>query len=172
MPMWPRADRLLRLYPRAWRDRYGEDFLATVGDGTLGVQQVIDIVSGAADAWLSADVRGATRLGGVAQGEGGSLMVKTMVCGRTATRYTTRDGAIGAAVMLLSSLLLTTLGVVLRRDGWLTTGEAMTSLAFPVSLTLSMPFWIMKGQPWKAQVAIVGGTLLILLASGYVAALL
>ena len=40
------------------------------------------------------------------------------------------------------------------------------SLSFTVSLTISMPFWLMKGQPWRAQVAIVGGTLAILLAIG------
>ena len=28
-----RLTHLLRLYPRAWRDRYGEEFLATVGHG-------------------------------------------------------------------------------------------------------------------------------------------
>ncbi len=51
------AEGLLRLYPRAWRDRYGEEFLATVGDDALHVQQMIDIVMGAIDAWLSLDVR-------------------------------------------------------------------------------------------------------------------
>jgi hypothetical protein len=29
-----------------------------------------------------------------------------------------------------------------------------------------MPFWLMKGQPWKAQTVIVGGTLAILLLIG------
>lgn len=33
---------LLRLYPRAWRDRYGEEFLALVGD-RLTLQAAIDI---------------------------------------------------------------------------------------------------------------------------------
>jgi uncharacterized oligopeptide transporter (OPT) family protein len=33
-----------------------------------------------------------------------------------------------------------------------------------------MPFWLMKGQPWKAQVAIVGGTTAFLIVIGYVAA--
>jgi hypothetical protein len=45
-----RVENLLRLYPRAWRERYGEEFLATVGDGALGVQQTVDIVSAAIDA--------------------------------------------------------------------------------------------------------------------------
>ena len=49
------------------------------------------------------------------------------------------------------------------------TGEILTNLSFPGSLTLSMPFWVMKGQPWKAQVVIVGVTLALLIAIGYVA---
>jgi hypothetical protein len=34
-PADPRLARLLRWYPRAWRERYGEEFLALVED-TLG----------------------------------------------------------------------------------------------------------------------------------------
>ena len=37
-----RPEALLRLYPRAWRERYGEEFLATIGPEALGPQQVID----------------------------------------------------------------------------------------------------------------------------------
>ena len=51
------ADRLIRLYPRAWRHRYGAEFLEMIGSDALHAQQVIDIAMGAVDAWLSADVR-------------------------------------------------------------------------------------------------------------------
>ena len=34
-------------------------------------------------------------------------------------------------------------------------------------MTISMPFWLMKGQPWKAQVVIVGVTLTMLIAIGF-----
>jgi hypothetical protein len=77
--MMPSAERLLRLYLRAWRERYGEEFLATVGHGSLHLQQVIDIVSGAIDAWLSADVRRATRAGGIAPDGGGRMMLKSLM---------------------------------------------------------------------------------------------
>src|SRR4029450_3771169 len=55
------APQLRRLSPRAWQERYGEEFLATVGDGALRFQQVIDIVSGAIDARFSSDGRRGTR---------------------------------------------------------------------------------------------------------------
>jgi hypothetical protein len=35
-----------------------------------------------------------------------------------------------------------------------------------------MPFWVKKGPPWKAQVVMVGGTLVFLIAIGYVATLI
>jgi uncharacterized oligopeptide transporter (OPT) family protein len=35
-----------------------------------------------------------------------------------------------------------------------------------------MPFWVMKGQPWKAQVVIVGGTVVFLIVISWVATLL
>ncbi len=74
---------------------------------------------------------------------------------------------VGAAVMLMGTALFALLGIALRRKGWLFTGEMLTNIAFTASLTLSMPFWLMKGQSRKAQTAIVGGTLglLVLIAS-------
>src|SRR4029453_7591889 len=102
------ASRLLRLYPRQWRKRYGEEFLATVGDGALRFQQVIDIVSGAIDAWFSSDVRRSTT-GSSQQGEATMTAFKA-ACGRTQVRMTTRDGLIGAAIMLGTTFTLSSLG--------------------------------------------------------------
>jgi protein-S-isoprenylcysteine O-methyltransferase Ste14 len=44
--------RLLRLYPRAWRDRYGEELAALLEDRPAGPFDVIDLVLGALDAHL------------------------------------------------------------------------------------------------------------------------
>ncbi len=126
-----RAEYLVRLYPRRWRERYGDDFLATVGHGPVSPRHVVDILFGAIDAWLSREMR-------------------PFACARTRSAVTPRDGLLGAAIMLAAAF-------VMRRFGF-------TSLAFPVSFTVSMPFWLMKGQPRIAQIAIVGGTLLVLVA--------
>jgi hypothetical protein len=58
-----------------------------------------------------------------------------------------------------------------RNAGWTETAEALAGLSFPVSFVVSMPFWLMKGQPWKAQVAIVGMTLVILAGAGALSAM-
>src|SRR5262245_23353793 len=144
------AERLLRLYPPAWRARYGDEFLATVGEERLSVMNVFDIVMVAIDAWLSPDVRNATRAlrpatsGGTGARNGGGMpMLKTMLqCGRTSSRVTPRDGLIGAGVMLAVSFIMSGAGIVLRRSGWPATGEALKSLAFSVSFTVSMPWWL------------------------------
>jgi hypothetical protein len=168
-----RPERLLRLYPRAWRARYGEEFLSTVGRESLRPQQVIDIISGTIDAWLSADVWRAATASRVAPGGGGPSMPKSlMICGRNQARYTTRDGLIGAGVMLGATLVFMALGIAARRQGWTATGEVLVSLSFPGSMMLSMPFWLMKGQPWKAQLVIVGGTLTLLILIGYLSTLI
>ncbi len=161
-----RRNRLLLLYPPAWRARYGEEFLATFESRPLGPQQVIDIVSGAIDAWLSSDVRRTTMASRVAPTEGGPMSVKTLACARRQTGVTVRDGLIGAGVMLLVSVTLRLLAVAATRADAPAAAHYLTGLAFPAALTLSMPFWLMKGQPWKAQVVIVGGTMALLLLIG------
>lgn len=165
-----RPETLLRLYPRAWRARYGEEFLATIGPGALGPQQVIDMVSGAIDAWLSADVRRAATPASVARTGGGLMNVKALVaCSRNQARYTKRDALIGAGVMVGATVILTTVGTVAQRSGWPATGEALVNLSFTASLMLSMPFWLMKGQPWKAQGVIIGLSVMLLTAATYLA---
>ena len=74
--------------------------------------------------------------------------------------------------MILATLVFLAIGIAANRTGFPASGEMLKGLAFPVSLLLSMPFWILKGQPWKAQVVIVGGTVVLLIAISYVATLI
>lgn len=43
---------LVRLYPRAWRERYSEEFEALLGDCLLSPLEMLDVVIGALDAWF------------------------------------------------------------------------------------------------------------------------
>jgi hypothetical protein len=173
VPALPRSERLLRLYPRAWRERYGEEFLATVEHGSLHFQQTLDILSGAIDAWLSADVRRAIRVGSLATSEGGRTMFKSMLaCGQTKSNYTKRDSLIGAGVLILVALVFSLLGIATGRQGWPLAAEILLGLAFPGAVALSMPFTFLKGKPWMAQVVMVGGLLAILTAISLLASLI
>ena len=95
-------------------------------------------------------------------------MHRMLTCGRS-SKVTPRDGLIGAGIMLAVSLFLSGLGIWAHRSGWPATAEMLKGLAFPASFTVSMPWWLMKGSPWKAQVVIVGVTLLILVLATWVA---
>jgi hypothetical protein len=162
--------KLLRLYPRAWRERYGEEFLETVGDEPVRLQLVIDIVSGAIDAWLSAEVRRTTLASRVTATGGRPMFLKSLVaCGRPDSRYTRRDSLAGSGVMLAATLLFAVLGIAVKRGGAQVTGDILLNIAFPGALMLSMPFWLMKNQSWKAQVVIIGTTLTLLVLITYLA---
>ena len=150
------AAQLIKLFPRAWRERYGDEFLALVGDAPLGASQVIDIVSSALDARVSRDVRGATRRR--AHAEGGVSVVPTLkqVCvyDRRAV-FSKRDALAGAAALIAGTLVMSGAAIALSRSGFDAFGEAVASLAFPVSTVFCLPFTWMKGQPWKAQAVVL-----------------
>ena len=141
------AEQLVRLYPRKWRERYAEEFVETVGPSPLNAQQVIDIVSGAVDAWISFK----SRIPSVQAEGGGRVMVQQWktICATNTARYTTRDGIISAGVLLLGTILLTGTSMLFDRQSYPVLADMLRSLAFPVALVVSMPFAILKGQPKK-----------------------
>jgi hypothetical protein len=155
-------DRLLRLYPRAWRERYGEEFLALVEDQAIGPRQVLDIVSGAIDARLTRTVPAPERAPTSEQG-GTAVMnaLRERLC-ETDTRFTTRDSLIGAAIVIGVGLLGAWLNAQLGRAGYDAAAEAVVLFATSGGLLVSLPFWLTKGQPVKAQAVVVGVPLVLL----------
>ena len=95
-----------------------------------------------------------------------------MSCERRNVRYSARDGLIGGGVMVGATLILLVLGIAAQRNGWPVTGEVLKGIAYPISFMVSMPFWLMKGQPWRAQAVVVGVTTAFLVVIGYVATLI
>ena len=159
------ANGLLHLYPRAWRNRYGVEFLDTVGGDRLSAQQVIDITMGAIDAWLSADVRRSTTPAPAINQKGRTTMTNAKVlCGSSRMRMRARDGVISAIVLLAATVVLLAAGIWLNRSGYHATGKAVRDLATPLSLLISMPFGLLKGQPWRAQAFVIGVTVFCLIA--------
>lgn len=157
---------LLRLYPAAWRQRYEEEFLELTGDAPLTLQQAIDIVSGAIDARLRRGVASPVNAGD----QNGGLMLRVLKseCRSGGLRMSRRDGLVGAALLLAVSVVFAAAGAWLRRAGYPDAAEAVLAMSFPMAMTATMPWTFMKGQPWRAQLAVVGGTMLILAAIGAV----
>lgn len=63
--------RLIRLYPRAWRERYGEEFAALVEEQPFTLRTLCDLLGGAVDAHLAPQVQPQL------QGAGGAGMVSS-----------------------------------------------------------------------------------------------
>lgn len=74
-----------------------------------------------------------------------------MVCEPKRSQFHVRDSLIGAGVMIGATAVFASAGLVLRRSGWPMTGEILRSLAFSAPLMLSMPSWVLKGQPWRCS---------------------
>ena len=165
------AARLLRLYPRAWRARYGDEFLAMFGDTPLRFSQTLDIIAGAVDARWSSDVRVSTGNTAVST-TGGTTVIEALrrSCTTKMPPLTFRDHMRGAAIIVFGSVVLSIVGIMFRRNGFDQTGEFFKALAFPGSLVLSSHATYMKNYSWKAQVAVLETTLLLVGLICYLAA--
>ena len=161
------AEQLVRLYPRRWRERYGEEFVETVGAKPLNVQQAVDIVSGAVDAWISFRSKTAkARTEG-----GGEIMVQQWkaICATNGVRYSKGDALISAGVMIGATLILVAAGIAASRLGYPEFGDALKSVALPIALTVSMPFAILKGQPKSVQTFTISFSTVMLIVATWIA---
>jgi len=169
-----RREHLLRLYPRAWRDRYGEEFLALLGDGRLSMRNVVDVMAGAVDARL---VSGRSAFAAARSDlEGGAAVLQTL---KEACRHPEpvdpRDARIGAAVMIGLTAFLTLIGVIVDKLGYVPAGQFFIYFGFFVALQASLLFTLFKRQPARVKAVLAGGPLvmvaIILGASMWVASL-
>ena len=163
---------LVRLYPRAWRERYGAEMSAMLEQIPLTPAAVIDLVAGAIDARVSPHVVAASRTTSTSEKENAMFnrMMKRCVAGPSVSP---RDAWLGAAVMIGSSVVFAVAYVLAShryRDSEVV--DAFGIMAFPAALLLSMPFTHMKGHSRISQTIIVGVSLLILAICAYVTALL
>jgi hypothetical protein len=98
---WSR--RLLRLYPRSWRQRYGEEFTALVESSPLTPQVVLDVVAGATVERVRALI------------ELRSSEIDPLSVGRIRNSMTLRDNAVD--FILLATLVTSTMALG-RALGW------------------------------------------------------
>ena len=99
------ARALLRLYPRTWRARYGDEFLALIADTGLTWRSMLDVV-------LAASVERARVLIALWRGQAeADAFVKTKTWGPANFRELVTEGGAVACLMCVTWLLLIQLGV-------------------------------------------------------------
>jgi hypothetical protein len=143
-----RARTLLRLYPRAWRERYGDELIAMTGAGPLSIMAIVDLLAGAVDARVT-------------QGETMPRVLKS-VCAANQVQMGVADGVRGAVVILGVSLLLSGAGLLAGRYGWDTVKDFVLGMSFPVSMVAMSHVMYLRKQSMAVKWAITGGTLTIL----------
>ena len=153
---------LLHLYPRAWRERYADEFLAACGDDTLSFQQVIDILGGAIDARFAPQAHLAASNGGHTERVPMPAIMKEACASRAS--YTRQDAFKGAAVVVGGSLIFSLIAMFCYALRWNQAGRFFNALAFPASLILSNYFTFLKDMSPIARAVFIGATLLVIAA--------
>jgi hypothetical protein len=143
---------LLRLYPAAWRARYGDEFLALLEDRPPSLGERLDIVRSALDARVSPQLPGPTR---VSDRAGlGALVGFALFYGAIAVMLngpehvdeygTYRDGIAAVPLFLLAMALLSValLRTVLRLPPAQNLARAMGLIGLGCGLLWSMAPWL------------------------------
>jgi hypothetical protein len=155
---------LLRLYPKAWRNLYGDEFAGILAAQRMSPRLLLDIIGGAVDARLQPQVRS----------KEGDVMAMTLLKRCAAgPELSQRDQKHAAIAMVAFSFVfggLYILAAYLYRGSELV--DALGIMVFPASLIVSMPFTSLKAHSTTAKIVTVGGLLAILAGLSYLATLI
>ena len=153
---------VLRLYPAAWRARYGAEMAAMLASGPMTARVVLDLLAGAIDARVSP--QSITVLS--------SRRDKNMtsLCG-TATDVSARDHLRSAIWIVVGTAALTWLAVGLREAfGRTLPIVTLRYAAFPLALLWASRWSTMKPYSRAAQAVILGSTAVIVIVMCAIAA--
>jgi hypothetical protein len=159
----------VRLYPAAWRERYGDELEALLADHPPALRDRIDLIRGAIDARLHPDLVGDRWIGdrrGFAPLVGFAMLVLAVVImGNGPVRHddygTYRDGSAGLPFLVLSMALLS-VGVyatIVR----LPADDRLSTAAGVIAIVAGM-FWAF--MPWVLPVGLAFLAGLTVLAVG------
>ncbi len=161
---------LVRLYPPAWRRRYGcelEDLIATQ-PASFGM--AIDLVATAVDAWLNPQLSTAV----AADAKGAGAMIAEMLqlqCAGYGPNVTKAYRLKAAAIMLVGSLLVaiayTWATARYGKDPYL---ESLVLVSWLVVFVFSQHYTTLKGRPALVQTVLIGGQAAAVIAIALAAA--
>ena len=154
----PRGERwFLKLYPREWRERYGDELSELVGDGPLTFGGAIDLIAGAIDARFAREKKMPAAL--------------RTACLTRKEPQTVADALRGAAIIILGAVAFLALSKIAKSTGWPATGETFEGMSVPVSMAIWSHYTYLRKQSETAKWVITGGSLTILTIISIIAAL-
>jgi hypothetical protein len=161
---------LVRLYPRAWRERYGAEMSAMLEEVPLTLASILDLVAGAIDARLAPHPIPGAQAASATDKENAMLTNLIRRCA-LGPDVSPQDRWLGSVVMLGLSLMFAVAYVLAaHRYRGNDLVDALGIMAFPAAMLLAMPFTNLKGHSRTSQAIIVGGLIALLAGAAYLAA--
>lgn len=147
---------LVRLYPPGWRRRYGLELEELLASEPASFRTTIDVVAGAADAWLNPQSSTAATAGD----SKGDAMVPKMLklrCAGYGANYTTGDALKAAGVTLGGTLVLVLLfKALLARYGDNPYFESLMLVSWLLPFLYSQRYTDLKGRSGRVQALLLG----------------
>ena len=156
---------LIRLYPPAWRRRYGRELAELVATQPASFRTAIDLVVGAVDAWLNP--QSSTVAMAVDPKSEGAMVAKMLKlrCTGNGSHYTGAD-ALKAAGATIGGTLAMVLAVTwaMARYGKNDYLAAFLPVSWIVPLLFSQRYTDLKGRSGRVQAVLIGGPAAIVIA--------
>jgi hypothetical protein len=162
---------LIKLYPPAWRRRYGRELAELISTQPASFGTAIDLVAGAVDAWLNPQSSTAAM---AADAKGARAMVPKMLklrCAGYGPDVTAADARKAAAVMIGGSLaLVAALTGAMARYGKNPYLDSLLLMSWLVPFAFSQRYTSLKGRPRGVQAVLIGSQATIVIALALAAA--
>jgi hypothetical protein len=165
---------LIRLYPPAWRRRYGRELAELLAAHPASFRTGVDLVAGAVDAWLNP--QSSTVVTTTDSKGAGTMLLKMLQlrCGGYGPTVTAEDQRKAAMVTIGGTLALV---IPLM---WATARYGKDPYIFSYVFSFMTVSWLLpvafserytslKGRPGRVQAVIIGGQFVILIAVALVA---
>jgi hypothetical protein len=170
---------LLRLYPRPWRRRYGDEVAAMLAEQRFSLAAAVDLIAGAIDVWLhpSATMAAAAAGSDVKEKSMTSGIAK-LNCAALAGPNVTKADQWRAAGMTIGLTIVLTLGWmalhVRTHDNPYV--DSLSMMPIVTSWLFGMRYTYLKDRGWAVQAAFIGGistvVAAILLGAGWLSTLI
>lgn len=153
---------MLRLYPQAWRQRYGEEVAALVASEPRSFRLFFDLIAGAIDAWLKPQWTPAASPSSATSPSGGQQIDSTFrMCSRSG--FTREELAQSAGWMIGGSLGLVAIAVVLQLwFGKTILSQTLLYASYPMALILSGQCTWFKAYSRAARWIMMGAMLVLM----------
>jgi hypothetical protein len=166
---------LIKLYPPAWRRRYGRELAELIASQPASFGMAIDLVAAAIDAWLYPQSSTSTSTAAAtSHAKGAGTMISRAMqlkCAGSGPNITKADN-LKAAALVIGGTLVTTLTYlwITARYGRGPYSETLFFMSWLIFFIFSQHFTTLKGRRPLVQAVVIGGQTAVIVAIALLAA--